>query len=64
MLKAIHASDEKAAAKEKAEAVIAKIESRKLRQAAYVVRKGITDTLTYYDFPDAHCRQFKGIVPW
>ena len=54
MLKAIHASEDKAAAHEKAEAVIAKLESRKLRQAAQVVRKGITDTLTYYDFPDAH----------
>jgi transposase-like protein len=59
MLKAIHASEDKAAAHEKAEAVIAKLESRKLRQAAQVVRKGIADTLTYYDFPDAHWRRIR-----
>jgi transposase-like protein len=59
MLKAIHASEDKAAAHEKANAVIAKLESRKLRQAAQVVRKGITDTLTYYDFPDAHWRRIR-----
>lgn len=59
MLKAIHASEDKAAAHEKAEAVIAKLESRKLRQAAQVVRKGIADTLTFYDFPDAHWRRIR-----
>ena len=59
MLKAIHASEDKAAAHEKAEAVIIKLESRKLRQAAQVVRKGIADTLTYYDFPDAHWRRIR-----
>ena len=59
MLKAIHASEDKAAAHEKAHAVIAKLESRKLRQAAKVVRKGIADTLTYYDFPDAHWRRIR-----
>ena len=59
MLKAIHASEDRAAAHEKAEAVIAKLESRKLRQAAQVVRNGIADTLTYYDFPDAHWRRIR-----
>lgn len=54
MLKAIHASEDKAAAHEKARAVIKKLEAKKLRKAAQVVRKGIGDTLTYYDFPDAH----------
>ena len=59
MLKAIHASEDKAAAHEKAEAVIAKLEARKLHQAAQVVRKGIADTVTYYDFPDAHWRRIR-----
>jgi len=59
MLKAIHASEDKAAAQEKAKAVIKKLEGQKLRQAAAVVRKGIDDTLAYYDFPDAHWRRIR-----
>ena len=59
MLKAIHASEDKAAAQEKATAVIKKLEGRKLRQAAEIVRKGIDDTLAYYDFPDAHWRRIR-----
>ena len=59
MLKAIHASEDKTAAREKAQAVIKKLESKKLRQAADVVRKGIDETLTYYDFPDAHWRRIR-----
>ena len=59
MLKAIHASEDKAAAQEKAEAVIKKLEGQKLRQAAEIVRNGIDDTLAYYDFPDAHWRRIR-----
>ena len=54
MLKAIHASEDKQAAIEKAEAVIKKLKARKLIQAAKIVSDGISETLTYYDFPDAH----------
>ena len=59
MLKAIHASEDKSAAHEKAQAIIKKLEAKKLRQAAQIVRKGIADTLTYYDFPDAHWRRIR-----
>ncbi len=59
MLKAIHASEDKAAAQEKAEAVVKKLKGRKLHQAAEVVRNGIADTLAYYDFPDAHWRRIR-----
>jgi len=59
MLKAIHASEDKAAAREKAEAVIAKLEARKLHQAARVVADGIADTMAYYDFPDAHWQRIR-----
>jgi putative transposase len=59
MLKAIHASEDKDAAQEKAKAVIKKLEAQKLRQAAVVVRKGIADTLAYYDFPDAHWQRIR-----
>jgi transposase-like protein len=59
MLKAIHASEDKAAVQEKAEAVVKKLKGRKLHQAAEVVQDGIADTLTYYDFPDAHWRRIR-----
>jgi transposase-like protein len=54
MLKAIHASEDKQAAIEKAEAVVKKLKARKLTQAAKIISDGISETLTYYDFPDAH----------
>jgi transposase-like protein len=59
MLKAIHASEDKQAAREKDEAVVKKLKSQKLVQAAQIVREGITDTLAYYDFPDEHWRRIR-----
>ncbi len=57
MLNAIHASEDKQAAREKAEAIIKKLTSQKLTKAAQIVCEEIGDTLTYYDFPDAHWRR-------
>ena len=54
MLKAIHASEDQAAARDKAEAVIKKLQDQRLSQAAQKVKDGIDDTLTYYHFPSAH----------
>lgn len=54
MLKAIHASEDKKAAIEKAEAVYVKLESMKLKEAAKKVQDSIVETLTYYDFPREH----------
>ena len=54
MLKAIHASEDRAAAADKAEAVIKKLKAQKLPQAAKKVKESIHETLTYYDFPSAH----------
>jgi transposase-like protein len=54
MLKAIHASEDYAAARDKAEAVIKKLEDHKLSQAAQKVKQSIDETLTYYHFPSAH----------
>ncbi len=54
MLKAIHASEDRQAAMDKAEGVIQKLQERKLGQAAEKLRDSITETLTYYDFPSAH----------
>ena len=59
MLKAIHAQEDLEAAREKAEAVVAKLETMKLRAAAEKVREGIEETLTYYAFPDKHHRQIR-----
>ncbi len=59
MLKAIHASEDKQAAREKAAAVIKKLKAQKLNKAGQIVRDGIDDTLTYYDFPDAHWRRIR-----
>ena len=54
MLEAIPASEDKQVAQKKAKAVIEKLKSQKLVQAAWIVRKGIAETLSYYDLPDAH----------
>jgi len=54
MLKAIHASEDKKAAVEKAEAVYLKLEEMKLKEAAKKVHDSIVETLTYYDFPREH----------
>jgi transposase-like protein len=54
MLKAIHASEDKTAAREKAEQIIGKLEGQRLKEAAKKVRDSIEETLTYYDFPQEH----------
>lgn len=54
MLKAIHASEDKEAAWQKAEQVCEKLESMRLKEAAKKVRDSIGETLTYYDFPREH----------
>jgi putative transposase len=59
MLKAIHAQEDVEAARGKAEAVVAKLETMKLRAAAQKVREEIDETLTYYAFPDKHHRQIR-----
>jgi transposase-like protein len=57
MLKAIHASEDREAAHEKAASVIKKLEKMKLPAAAQKIRESIGETLTYYGFPSAHwCR--------
>ena len=56
MLKAIHAQEDKAAAEQKAEHVVEKLEAMKLGKAASVVRDGIEETLSYCAFPREHWR--------
>ena len=59
MLKAIHASEDYAAARDKAAAVMKKLEHQKLSQAAQKVKESIDETLTYYHFPSAHWRRIR-----
>jgi len=54
MLKAIHASEDKQAAIEKAGTVFTKLEEMKLREAAKKVQDSISETLSYFDFPREH----------
>jgi len=56
MLKAIHAQEDRAAARQKAEQVAAKLKEMKLADAAALVVAGIEETLFYYAFPREHWR--------
>ena len=54
MLKAIHAQESKAAAREKAKQVAVTLRETKLKEAAKKVEDSIEETLTYMDFPFEH----------
>ena len=54
MLKAIHASEDRDAAREKAKSVVEKLRQMKLSSAAKKVEDSIEETLTYMLFPSEH----------
>ena len=54
MLKAIHAQENKEAARKKAEAVAEELRSMKLKEAAKKVQDCFEETLTYMSFPSEH----------
>ena len=54
MLKAIHAQEDKEAAREKAKLVAEKLKEMKLQKASEMVLDSIDETLAYYDFPPEH----------
>ena len=57
MLKAIHAQEDRAAAEAKAAAVVAKLRAARMRKAADLLEQSVTETLSYYAFPEPHwCR--------
>jgi len=56
MLKAIHAQEDRHAAKEKAAQVVEKLRAMKLAKAAEIVENGIEETLSYYALPPEHWR--------
>jgi transposase-like protein len=57
MLKAIHASEDIAAAREKAIRVIEKLRGLRLSRAAELVEAAVEETLAYYTFPEEHWRR-------
>jgi len=59
MLKAIHASEDIAAAREKALRVVAKLRDLRLTKAAELVERGVAETLAYYAFPEEHWRRIR-----
>lgn len=54
MLKAIHAQEDRQAARDKAALVVEKLTGMRLNQAASVVRDGVDETLSYMSFPREH----------
>jgi transposase-like protein len=59
MLKAIHAQEDRDAAREKARLVIEKLRAMKLRDAAELLEAGVEETLSYYAFPSEHWRSLR-----
>jgi len=59
MLKAIHAQEDRPAAEQKAQFVVEKLRSMKLRKAAEMVGDGVIETMSYYAFPRVHWRQLR-----
>ena len=59
MLKAVHASEDRAAADKKVSDVIAKLKAHKLWTAAEIIEKTAHETLSYYAFPSEHWRRIR-----
>jgi putative transposase len=54
MLKAIHAQEDRSAARSKADQVIEKLQTMRLSAASEMVRRGVDETLSYMAFPREH----------
>jgi hypothetical protein len=59
MLKAIHAQEDKEAARKKAADVVEKLKAMKLAKASELVKEDIEETLQYRDFPREHWRSLR-----
>jgi len=59
MLKAIHAGEDIAAARQKAVQVIDKLRGLRLTKAAELVEAAVEETLAYYAFPEEHWRRIR-----
>ena len=59
MLKAMHASEDLAAAREKAPQAIEKLRGLRRTSAAALVEASVDESLAYYAFPDEHWRRIR-----
>jgi transposase-like protein len=59
MLKAIHAQEDRKAAKAKAAEVVTRLKEMRLKSAAELVEQKVEETLTYYGYPAVHWRQIR-----
>jgi putative transposase len=59
MLKAIHAGEDAAAAREKAPQVIEKLRALRLTRAAELAAASFEETISYYSFPEEHWRRIR-----
>jgi len=59
MLKAIHAQESLESAQQKAVEVVAKLRAMRLGKAAELVEASVSETLTYYAFPEEHWRRIR-----
>ena len=59
MLKAIHAQENKNAARIKAQAVVKQLREMKFTAAAKKIETGIDETLTYMDYPAQHWNRIR-----
>ncbi len=59
MLKAIHASEDRAAARAKTTLVVERLREMKLPAAATLVEQSIEETFSYYAFPSEHHRSLR-----
>ena len=59
MLKAIHAQESRDAADRKARAIVEDLRAAKMHTAADLVERGVSETLTYYAFPDIHWQKIR-----
>lgn len=59
MLKAIHASEDRPAAEDKARQVVDKLRDQRMSRAAKLVEASVGETLAYYAFPSEHWRRIR-----
>lgn len=59
MLKAVHAAEDAAAAREKARQIASKLREQRLTRAAELVERSIEETFGYYAFPEEHWRRIR-----
>src|ERR1700739_3812243 len=58
MLKAIHAQENRDAADRKARAIVEDLRAARMNAAADLIERSVSETLTYYAFPDIHWQKF------